>query len=215
MYYYGKTSKQYITANAIAPALDISDTFYFTMPEEDIILWVVLGADSSEIASMSTITTQATNGKIICARYSYPNRTINVYAEPNAGYTLSRTYYIVEGTTEEVDFEGSFAMPTSSITVYAVFTSDETDQPPIDNSTYTITVREREGYTISSPTSTAAAGEAVWINVSGEDLYGISISDENGDLITFSSAANGQAPFTMPSKNVVVYPITTMEYIGG
>ena len=116
--------------------------FSFTMPAEPVNVYIKFAAASD----IHNITVNPTSyGTVECESVAINGEDVVITVTPSVGYTLARTYYIIQGTTEKVEFVGFFEMPNNNITVYAEFRSEEEEEPPIETAKFTITWKNDNG----------------------------------------------------------------------
>ena len=95
------------------------------IPTEDI----ALNATVDYVYDISTEVTPEDAGTISVKESAAEGETVSFTVTPNEGYELSSTYYIEEGKEEQVSITNTFSMPASNITIYAIFTEIETEEP--------------------------------------------------------------------------------------
>ena len=120
---------------------------------------------------------------------------ITVAVAPSAGYKVTKTYYILAGTTEQVEIvDGKFTMPAGNVTV-------ATETAMID---YTITTNVTAGGTANTNTAIAHYMDEVTVNATANTGYELArmyykvAGSEAENIITNNK-------FSMPANNVTVY----------
>ena len=126
-------------------------------------------------------------------------------AKANDGYVLSRTYYNTSGSSQEVEFDGSFTMPARDVTIYAVFEPAAT--------TYTITRAKSEDNSFPCVDS-AKAGDSVKVTpymkegTCGVYVYYIEATSLEPMPIYFGEYTDegyDELTFAMPEDDVTLY----------
>lgn len=234
------TSVQYIAQTGGSSYADASKTqnpneYTITMPEYDILVAVeydvsdpgpsasALDISISSKITNGTVTTDATLNKAV------PNSPVTLTAVPNNGFELD--YFLVHRSDESSvavnmtsETTGTFTMPNSDVTVYAVFTPVQTYNVNI-NGTF-------EGGTVTARPTPAAAGETVTLTASPDEGYRLesfSVTYDDGiatlattratQTVSVTKTGENTGTFTMPAANVTVSatfvlstPVTEPEY---
>ena len=95
------------------------------IPTKDIALTATIG----NVYDINTKVTPEDAGTISVKESAAEGETVSFTVTPKEGYELSSTYYIEEGKEEQVSITNTFSMPASNITIYAIFTEIETEEP--------------------------------------------------------------------------------------
>ena len=90
---------------------------------------IALTATIDNVYDINTEVTPEDAGTISVKESAAEGETVSFTVTANEGYELSSTYYIEEGKEEQVSITNTFSMPASNITIYAVFTEIETEEP--------------------------------------------------------------------------------------
>ena len=91
---------------------------------------IALTATTGNVYDINTEVTPEDAGTISVKESAAEGETVSFTVTPNEGYELSSTYYIEEGKEEQVSIiNNTFVMPASNITIYAIFTEIETEEP--------------------------------------------------------------------------------------
>ncbi len=191
------TCENRLTGQAISVDLE---TCSFTMPVDGGMYGVSIRLTPVFEKIEYTITkANATNGTISCVSSAEVGNAITITATPNNGYQLSRTYYIVEGTTTEVDFEGSFTMPAGNVTVYVVFVTAPYSINIAQTGSATVEcVETAEAGTVVTPTITLRSGYEI------DKMY-YTLGDDETTKTAFRES------FTMPNCDINLYVETNLE----
>ncbi len=127
------------------------------------------------------------NGTVTCNEVNKVGTTVNLTVTPDAGYgidTITVNGETITGT--------SFTMPEEDVTVTATF----------KKISYTITVTQSTGGTISSNKTTASVGDTVTLTATASSGYTFSswvVKTTSGSTVTVSNNS-----FTMPASAVTV-----------
>lgn len=119
-------------------------------------------------------------------------------SQTNTGLTFEPTIPI----TGVVSFVPSCTTNSFGINSVTITYTEGGDTPT--PTTYTVTLNQSEGGTISATPTTAAEGETVTLTVAPEDDYELGTLTVDGVDVTSSVDNNNQYTFTMPSHDVVV-----------
>ena len=218
-------SVQYIAQSGGSSYDDASKTqnlneYTITMPEYDIRVAVEYGVPDpgpSTTAFDITISNTITNGNVTTdalMNKAVPKSTVILTAVPNNGFKLD--YFLVhrsDGSSVAVNMTsettGTFTMPNSDVTVYAVFTPVQTYNVNI-NGTF-------EGGSVTASPSSAAAGETVTLTASPDERYRLesfSVTYDDGiatlattratQTVSVTKTGENTGTFTMPAANVTV-----------
>ena len=91
---------------------------------------IALTATIDNVYDINTEVTPEDAGTISVKESAAEGETVSFTVTPKEGYELSSTYYIEEGKEEQVSItNNTFVMPASNITIYAIFTEIETEEP--------------------------------------------------------------------------------------
>ena len=91
---------------------------------------IALTATIDNVYDINTEVAPEDAGTISVKESAAEEETVSFTVTPNEGYELSSTYYIEEGKEEQVSItNNTFVMPASNITIYAIFTEIETEEP--------------------------------------------------------------------------------------
>lgn len=127
------------------------------------------------------------NGTVTCDDINKVGTTVNLTVTPDDGYEIDTI--IVNGETITGT---SFTMPEEDVTITATF----------KKISYTITVTQSTGGTISSNKTTATAGDIVTLTATASSGYTFSswvVKTTSGSTVTVSNNS-----FTMPASDVMV-----------
>ena len=168
----------------------------FTMPESD----VTVTASFTAIDYNITVT-PGTNGTVTADRATAQiGDTVTLTATPNKGYNFI-SYTVTDANGDPVTVENNqFTMPASDVTVTATFALPS----------YTVTVVQQGGGTVTADKATAQMGETVTLTATPYancTLVSYTVTDANGDPVTVTGNQ-----FIMPASNVTV--TATFEGVG-
>ena len=114
-------------------------------------------------------------------------------------YTFALRYKAID--KEGISYSASSSGPVAEISTERATTSSSSDP------TYSITISETTGGTVTSNRRYAERGNTVTLTVSPEDGYTLSsliVTDSKGNELTLNKKGNGKYAFTMPGRKVTV-----------
>ena len=138
-------------------------------------------------------------GAISIADSSFAGEEVSLNCLPDTGYSLSRLYYIIEGTDEVVVINNNtFVMPQGNITIYVEFVKVM----------FTITYGETVDGSFSLSSDNAYVGDTITVTTTPDPGFELLhmyylYSDGTNPNITFTDS------FTMPAQDITVYAVFT------
>ncbi len=159
----------------------------FTMPDEDVTLTATFKKIDYQIN-----TSAADNGKVTAPKTANYGDEVTLSVTPYEGYELD-TLSVKDSSDNDVTVANNkFTMPADDVTVTATFKA----------ATYTVTVEQVAGGTITVDKASAQMGDTITVDVTVNVGYTLDKVLVDGHELT-------QATFSMPGKDVTVSAVFT------